>query len=486
MYRFPRFSTPPSGTSQIQTSRSCRLRTTSRTVTRSSTRGTERHEQTLFYEVIAPGKGRCNAMFWCGSATLVRRGALEDVGGVLTDTVAEDFHTTIAMHAQGWRTYYHNEVLVQGLAPHDLAAFLLQRARWARGNLAVFRTKENPVTCDGLTGAQRVSYLASLFNYFSGAQRLLLLVVLTWTLATGVLPMHASLVSLVALWLPWSVLAFVTTGALGRGALGSVRLDSVRHPDDRREPARYRRDVLAACRSVQGHTEGRGRRGWSPSAADARAGERPDDDPRRGLDPASLRVGRGGLAARDAGIRSGRHRGAGCVGTRVHRSDGRATRPTASSAASLPISGSAPRAGCVGSHRGEVGRPHDAGRRCPCSVRGRARIDHEAPDSGAGRRWQPPQSRHGRRGALCVARRPKVSTGSAERSTCATPPAISAHRVLLCGAAATASRELCRTQRRSQRRFDLRAASGFDTQSPSRPPAATRRRLDRWLPSRAA
>ncbi len=30
---------------------------------------TERHEQTLFYEVIAPGKGRCNAMFWCGSAT---------------------------------------------------------------------------------------------------------------------------------------------------------------------------------------------------------------------------------------------------------------------------------------------------------------------------------------------------------------------------------------------------------------------------------
>jgi cellulose synthase (UDP-forming) len=187
----------------------------------------ERHEQTLFYEVIAPGKGRSNAMFWCGSATVVRRTALDDVGGVLTATVAEDFHTTIAMHARGWRTQYHDEVLVQGLAPHDLGAFLLQRARWARGNLAVFRTRENPVTCRGLSGEQRVSYLASLLNYFSGVQRLALLLVLCWTLGTGELPMHASVASLVGFWLPWTVLAFVVTGALGRGALGP--LDSTRY-----------------------------------------------------------------------------------------------------------------------------------------------------------------------------------------------------------------------------------------------------------------
>jgi cellulose synthase (UDP-forming) len=187
----------------------------------------DRHEQTLFFEVIAPGKDRHNAMFWCGSATIIRRRALLEVGGVLTDTVAEDFHTTIAMHARGWRTRYHNEVLVQGLAPHDLAGFLLQRARWARGNLAVFRTAQNPVTCRGLTGAQRVSYLASLLNYFSGAQRLALLAVLAWTLATGMLPMHASVATLLGLWLPWTVLTFCATGALGRGALGPF--DSTRY-----------------------------------------------------------------------------------------------------------------------------------------------------------------------------------------------------------------------------------------------------------------
>ncbi|MET0920316.1 MAG: glycosyltransferase, partial [Acidimicrobiia bacterium] len=189
--------------------------------------GPARHEQTLFYEVIAPGKDRHNAMFWCGSATVVRRTALVEVGGVLTDTVAEDFHTTIAMHSRGWRTIYHNETLVQGLAPHNLDGFLLQRARWARGNLAVLRTRENPVTCPGLTVTQRLSYSASLANYFGSLQRAVLLLVLTWTLISGRLPMRASFLTLATLWLPWSVLAFVATGALGRGALGAF--DSTRY-----------------------------------------------------------------------------------------------------------------------------------------------------------------------------------------------------------------------------------------------------------------
>lgn len=187
----------------------------------------ERHEQSLFYDVIAPGKDRHNAMFWCGSATLVRRSALVEVGGVLTETVAEDFHTTIAMHARGWRTRYHHETLVQGRAPHDLAGFLLQRARWARGNLGVFRTRENPVTCRGLSPKQRASYLSSLLNYFSGIQRLTLLAVLIATLVSGALPMRASIVVLAALWLPWSITAFTSTIALARGTLGPM--DSSRY-----------------------------------------------------------------------------------------------------------------------------------------------------------------------------------------------------------------------------------------------------------------
>ncbi len=116
---------------------------------------------------------------------------------------------------------------MQGKAPHDLASFLLQRARWAKGNLAVFRTRENPITCPRLTPKQRVSYFASLYNYFSGLQRLTLLLVLAWTLLTGELPMHVSAATLLALWLPWSLLALTSTVALGRGSLGPF--DSTRY-----------------------------------------------------------------------------------------------------------------------------------------------------------------------------------------------------------------------------------------------------------------
>ena len=154
---------------------------------------TGRHDQSMFFEVILPGKDRHNGVFWCGSAAVIRRQALLEVGGVATETIAEDFHTTIKLHGRGWKTRYHGETLVQGLAPHDLSSFLLQRDRWARGNLAVLRTPESPLRAPNLTIAQRVSYMSSLLAYCVPLQRLGLLVVLTVMLLSGQLPMHATL-----------------------------------------------------------------------------------------------------------------------------------------------------------------------------------------------------------------------------------------------------------------------------------------------------
>jgi cellulose synthase (UDP-forming) len=164
---------------------------------------TGRHDQSMFFEVILPGKDRHNSVFWCGSAAVIRREALVEVGGVATETIAEDFHTTIKLHARGWKTRYHAETLVQGLAPHDLSSYLLQRDRWARGNLAVFRTAENPLRAPNLSVAQRASYLSSLFAYFVPLQRLGLLTVLTVMLVSGQLPMHATVSGFLIFWLPW-------------------------------------------------------------------------------------------------------------------------------------------------------------------------------------------------------------------------------------------------------------------------------------------
>ncbi|HVY77892.1 MAG TPA: glycosyltransferase [Solirubrobacterales bacterium] len=176
-----------------------------------------RHEQSLFYRVICPGKDRHGAAYWCGSAALIRREALLEIGGVATETIAEDFHTTIRMQRGGWKTRYHDEVLVQGLAPHDLDGYLLQRDRWARGNLAVFTLPESPLRASELRPLQRLSYFASLAAYLAPPMRLLLMLTLGLVLWTGELPMKISVVALAALWLPYLTLNLGAGAALARG-----------------------------------------------------------------------------------------------------------------------------------------------------------------------------------------------------------------------------------------------------------------------------
>jgi Glycosyl transferase family group 2/PilZ domain len=176
-----------------------------------------RHEQSLFYRVVCPGKDRHGAVYWCGSAALLRREALLQIGGVATETIAEDFHTTIRLQRHGWKSRYHDEVLVQGLAPHDLDGYLLQRDRWARGNLAVLTLPESPLRARELRPLQRLSYMASLLAYLAPPMRLLLMLTLGLVLWTGALPMKISVVALAVLWLPSVTLNLTAGSALARG-----------------------------------------------------------------------------------------------------------------------------------------------------------------------------------------------------------------------------------------------------------------------------
>jgi len=176
-----------------------------------------RHEQSLFYHVICPGKDRHGAAYWCGSAALIRRRALVEIGGVATETIAEDFHTTIRMQRSGWTSRYHDEVLVQGLAPHDLDGYLLQRDRWSRGNLAVFTLPESPLRARELTPLQRLSYFISLVAYLAPPMRLLLLVTLALVLWAGWLPMRIDTLGLAVLWFPAVALNVAAGSALARG-----------------------------------------------------------------------------------------------------------------------------------------------------------------------------------------------------------------------------------------------------------------------------
>jgi len=91
-------------------------------------------EQGLFFNVLMPARHQAGAgPFWCGSTSLLRVSALRDVGGVATETITEDMHTTLKLIRRGWKTAYHHQTLAVGLAPATPEQYLLQRRRWGMG-----------------------------------------------------------------------------------------------------------------------------------------------------------------------------------------------------------------------------------------------------------------------------------------------------------------------------------------------------------------
>ncbi|HET7037008.1 MAG TPA: glycosyltransferase family 2 protein [Thermomicrobiaceae bacterium] len=183
------------------------------------------HDQALFYRVIQPGKNRWNAAFWCGSPAIVRRAALDSVGGVATGSITEDIHTSLRLHSAGWKTIYHNETLAYGIAPQTLHAFALQRLRWAQGTMQILRSRENPLIKPRLTLAQRLNYLASMLTYFDSFQKLIYLLVPALILVTGVLPLTVSGRDYLVHWLPYFALGILANRAVGRGSFRYLRVE---------------------------------------------------------------------------------------------------------------------------------------------------------------------------------------------------------------------------------------------------------------------
>jgi cellulose synthase (UDP-forming) len=183
------------------------------------------HEQALFYRVIQTGKNRWNSAFWCGSPSILRRDALMDLGGVVTESLTEDLHTSLRLHARGWKTVYHNERLAYGIAPQTLHAFALQRQRWAQGTMQILRSRDNPLVMRGLSLPQRLNYVASTFTYFEAFQKLVYLALPAVVLVTGILPMRVAPTDFLAHWLPYFALSTLANVALGRGVFNVLLVE---------------------------------------------------------------------------------------------------------------------------------------------------------------------------------------------------------------------------------------------------------------------
>ncbi len=173
-------------------------------------------QQELFFGVIQPGKDALDAAYYCGSPAMLRRSALEEVGGFATETVTEDIHTGLRLQRRGWEVAYINRTLARGLAPQTFVGFVTQWGRWGLGAMQVLRA-ENPVFRKGLKFGQRLCYFASFYFYWMSYQKLIYVVTPIFCLLTGVFPLVAVPKTYLLLFTPYLVLNVAASALLQRG-----------------------------------------------------------------------------------------------------------------------------------------------------------------------------------------------------------------------------------------------------------------------------
>jgi cellulose synthase (UDP-forming) len=169
-------------------------------------------QQELFFGPICKGRNRHNAAQMCGTNMVLSRKATLEVGGMCTESIAEDFLTGMLMHERGYKSVYIPEVLAEGLATEELLTYSKQQFRWARGALDVL-FKYNPLTRKGLTWPQKIEYLSGASFFVSGVIVVLDAMLSVVFFFTGLIPLAISGMLLASIFLPY---LFVTLYNLQR------------------------------------------------------------------------------------------------------------------------------------------------------------------------------------------------------------------------------------------------------------------------------
>ena len=173
-------------------------------------------ENRIFFSLVQPGKDNWDSSFFCGSCGMIRRAALEEIGGFSTQTVTEDMETSIALHGRGWKSRYHGETLAYGLAPASATQYHVQRLRWGTGSMQILR-KLNPLWYPGLSWKQRLQYMASCLDYLDGLQKLVFIAAPLVFFFTGWLPVSADDGEFLLRLVPYMALTLLSFEMLSRG-----------------------------------------------------------------------------------------------------------------------------------------------------------------------------------------------------------------------------------------------------------------------------
>ena len=162
-------------------------------------------EQRLFFRTLQPGRDAFNAIVCHGTCWVGRRSALEETGGIPTETLTEDWATSIRLQAAGYRLLYLNEALSAGLSADTCGEFVQQRSRWAQGTMQSLFASTNPLTIPGLDWKQRLLHFSGILYYAGSVSNLFNLLAPLLYLFFGVFILRMTFAEMIFFRLPFSV-----------------------------------------------------------------------------------------------------------------------------------------------------------------------------------------------------------------------------------------------------------------------------------------
>jgi cellulose synthase (UDP-forming) len=151
------------------------------------------NDMEFFYGFIQPSRDVANSVICCGSSYVVRRSALDEVGGYCTLCCVEDYQTSLTMLMAGKRLVYLNEVLSTGESTRTYADFIDQRLRWMQGNWQVYFCGAALPIWRKLKLAQKAFLVSQYLHVLQPFTRFVFLVMPIVYLYTGIVALNATM-----------------------------------------------------------------------------------------------------------------------------------------------------------------------------------------------------------------------------------------------------------------------------------------------------
>ncbi|CAM3679149.1 glycosyltransferase [Pontibacter korlensis] len=159
-------------------------------------------EQTYsFYGPMMMGMNTYGTVQAIGANCTFRRKALDSIGGHAAG-LAEDMHTAMQLHANGWTSKYVPKMLSRGLVPGTLAAYYKQQIKWARGTFELL-FMVYPKLFRQFTLRQKIHYFTLPLYYLFGLFNLIDFLIPVLALVLVEFPWYVSLGEFVVMFMPF-------------------------------------------------------------------------------------------------------------------------------------------------------------------------------------------------------------------------------------------------------------------------------------------